>query len=90
MPQSSTVLKLSVGCTNYAWGQLGESSRCAQLGQISIPNLKIDPSKPYAEVSPMFDSSPPHPFSRHEAQTDKLVHATFPDTNTGEFNQPSS
>ena len=48
---SPSILNLTPGIQDYAWGKKGSSSLAAQLAAVSIPDFKIDENKTYAEVS---------------------------------------
>ena len=48
---SFSIIKLSPGYTDYAWGKKGSSSLCAQLAEVSIPQFELKETQPYAEVS---------------------------------------
>ena len=48
---SPSILNLTPGIQDYAWGKKGSSSLAAQLATVSIPDFKIDENKTYAEVS---------------------------------------
>ena len=45
------MFQLSCSSLNYAWGKVGEDSEVAKLLQSADPEFKLEPDKPYAEVS---------------------------------------
>ncbi|CAI5759049.1 unnamed protein product [Candida verbasci] len=45
-----SLFRLNCGFQNYDWGKIGSSSAVAKFAQSSDPSLKIDESKPYAEL----------------------------------------
>jgi mannose-6-phosphate isomerase len=51
---TASILKLSPGIQDYAWGKKGASSLAAQFAKVSIPDFTINDEKTYAEVCPIF------------------------------------
>lgn len=47
---SDKVFRLDAGFQQYDWGKVGSSSAVAQFAHHSDPSVKIDESKPYAEL----------------------------------------
>ncbi|CCH61222.1 hypothetical protein TBLA_0E01650 [Henningerozyma blattae CBS 6284] len=47
---SDKVFRLDAGYQQYDWGKIGSSSAVAQFASHSDPSIKIDESKPYAEL----------------------------------------
>ncbi|KAI5965339.1 PMI1 [Candida pseudojiufengensis] len=47
---SEKLIRLQCGYQNYDWGKIGSSSAVAQFVKNSDPSIKIDESKPYAEL----------------------------------------
>uniref|UniRef100_A0A1E5R4N4 Mannose-6-phosphate isomerase n=1 Tax=Hanseniaspora osmophila TaxID=56408 RepID=A0A1E5R4N4_9ASCO len=47
---SEQLFRLDAGFQQYGWGKIGSSSAVAQFAHHSDPSVKIDESKPYAEL----------------------------------------
>ncbi|KAK6461534.1 mannose-6-phosphate isomerase [Scheffersomyces coipomensis] len=47
---SDLLFRINCGYQNYAWGKIGSSSAVAQFAASSDPTVKVDESKPYAEL----------------------------------------
>lgn len=47
---TDAVFKLSPGIQSYAWGKKGSASLAAQLGDVCVPDFKVDEGETYAEV----------------------------------------
>lgn len=47
---SDKLFKIDCGYQNYDWGKVGSSSAVAQFASNANPSVKIDESKPYAEL----------------------------------------
>ncbi|KAK6205130.1 mannose-6-phosphate isomerase [Scheffersomyces amazonensis] len=50
MSDSTKLFRINCGYQNYDWGKIGSSSAVAQFASESDPTVKVDESKPYAEL----------------------------------------
>lgn len=70
---SDKLFKIDCGYQNYDWGKIGSSSAVAQFASNSNPTVKIDESKPYAELWMGTHPSVPSVASEAEAYTGKTL-----------------